>query len=234
VEPTEKSQAERKREKNRRYYLANKERLNEYSREYNKKNRVRLNTYARATYDDMAKVAKKAYYERNRERILAQKKEYAVRKADLISSYRQRNKSKLSAQNSRWHRENRDKTRPRKREDSRKRSLDPSYRVAAAHRKRIQRTLKGLSKPDSSESLLGCRYDEFIDYIKAHFKRGMSMNNYGRAWHIDHVIPCSAFDLTNEVEIRQCFHFTNLRPMWAKANMRKGKKITEPQLRLLL
>lgn len=95
-------------------------------------------------------------------------------------------------------------------------------------------SLKGLSKPDCSERLLGCKYEEFIEYIKAQFKPGMTMENYGKKWHIDHIIPCSAFDLTNEAEIRQCFHFSNMRPMWAKANMRKGAKITEPQLRLLL
>lgn len=234
METTEKTAAERRREKNRRYYLANKERLNEYSRAYAKANREKIYAQVRAAYNDERKAAKKAYYERNRERILQQKQEYFVRKIDVINAYRTRRKKEISAQNSRWHRENRDKIRPRKREDSRKRSLDPSYRVVAAHRKRIRCALKGLSKPDSSERLLGCRFSEFIDYIKAQFKPGMTMDNYGKQWHIDHIIPCSAFDLSNEGEIRQCFHFSNLRPMWAKANMKKGSKITEPQLRLLL
>ena len=234
METTEKSAVERRREKNQRYYWANKERLNAYSRQYAIAHREEINAQVRSAYDDKRKAAKKAYYERNRQRILAQKQEYFIRKNDAINAYRERNKKTISAQNSRWHRENRDKIRPRKREDSRKRSLDPSYRVAAAHRKRIRRALKGASKPDSSEVLLGCRYDEFIEYIKAQFKPGMAMENYGKKWHIDHIIPCSAFDLTNEAEVRQCFHFSNLRPMWAKANMRKGAKITDPQLRLLL
>ena len=62
----------------------------------------------------------------------------------------------------------------------------------------------------------------------------MTWQNYGRAWHIDHIIPCSAFDLTRPNQIRQCFHFTNLRPLWAKANLRKHAKIIDPQLKLLL
>lgn len=229
-----KSPAERRREKNRRYYLANKERLNQYHRDYSKKNREQINAYARATYDDKAKSAKKAYYERNRERILQQKRDYYLRKMDAINQYRERNKSKISAQNSRWHRKNRDRIRPRKREESRRRYSNPANRVVLAHRRHVGRMLKGLSKPDCSEGLLGCRFEEFIDYIKAQFKLGMTMENYGKKWHIDHIIPCSAFDMTNESEVRQCFHFSNMRPMWAKANMRKGAKITEPQLRLLL
>jgi hypothetical protein len=42
------------------------------------------------------------------------------------------------------------------------------------------------------------------------------------------------FNLTCPEQVRQCFHFTNLRPLWARANLRKGAKITEPQLKLLL
>ncbi len=234
MEPTEKTAAERTRTKNRRYYLANKARLNECSSKYQKDHRQKLNAQRRASYDEVKKVAKKAYYERNKERILEQKREYFVRKIDVINAYRTRMKKEISVQNSRWHRQNRDKIRDRKREDSRRRMLNPSNRLAGAQRRRIGNLLKGRSKPDSTERLLGCSFKEFIEYVKDQFKPGMSMNNYGGAWHIDHIIPCSAFDLTKESQIRQCFHFTNMRPLWAKANMRKGKKITDPQLRLLL
>jgi hypothetical protein len=234
VESTEKTAAEPTRAKNLRYYLANKERLNEYSSAYQKKHRQKHNAQRRASYDKTKRAAKKAYYERNKERILKQKQEYFIRKIDSINDYRKRNRREISAQNSRWHRNNRDRIRDRKREESRRRASNPSNRVASALRRRIAKLLKGLTKPDRSERLIGCQFKIFIEYIKAQFKPGMSMKNYGRAWHIDHIIPCSAFDLTNESQVRQCFHFSNMRPMWAKANLRKGAKITEPQLRLLL
>jgi hypothetical protein len=234
MEPADEAASERIREKNKRYYLANKKRLNEYSSSYRKEHRQKLNTQRRASYDKMKKIAKKAYYERNKERILKQKSEYYARKIHDIKTYRARMKKEISTQNSRWHRNNREKIRERKREDSRKRSLNPCYRIASAHRKRIRIALKMQPKPDRSERLLGCLFSEFIDYIQAQFKPGMTMENYGKKWHIDHIIPCSAFDLTSEAEVRQCFHFSNMRPMWAKANMRKGSKITDPQLRLLL
>lgn len=53
----------------------------------------------------------------------------------------------------------------------------------------------------------------------------MSWDNYGMyGWHIDHIKPCSSFDLSNPAEQKICFHYTNLQPLWAKENLSKGKK----------
>ena len=54
----------------------------------------------------------------------------------------------------------------------------------------------------------------------------MSWFNYGVfGWHMDHIIPCSKFDLSRLDEQRKCFHFSNLQPMWAKENIKKSNKI---------
>jgi hypothetical protein len=49
----------------------------------------------------------------------------------------------------------------------------------------------------------------------------MSWNNHGQ-WHIDHVRPCSSFNLLNPEEQQQCFHYTNLQPLWAADNLSKS------------
>jgi len=54
----------------------------------------------------------------------------------------------------------------------------------------------------------------------------MSWANYGRAWHIDHIRPCSSYDLTKPDQQRACLHFSNLQPLWSKENLRKGAKWT--------
>jgi hypothetical protein len=57
--------------------------------------------------------------------------------------------------------------------------------------------------------LLGCSIEALKEYLEFKFKRGMRWDNYGD-WHIDHILPCCSFDLSNPEQQRQCFHWTNL------------------------
>ena len=43
-------------------------------------------------------------------------------------------------------------------------------------------------------------------------------------WHIDHIRPMS--EASSEAEVLALNHFTNLRPMWALDNLRKGTRVT--------
>lgn len=53
----------------------------------------------------------------------------------------------------------------------------------------------------------------------------MSWDNYGTDWHIDHIVPCAYFDLTNENHQRVCFNWRNLQPLWKKDNLSKNRKL---------
>lgn len=48
-----------------------------------------------------------------------------------------------------------------------------------------------------------------------------------KAWNIDHIIPLDNFDLTDEIQFKQAVHYTNLQPLWAIDNLKKGDKIYE-------
>jgi len=53
------------------------------------------------------------------------------------------------------------------------------------------------------------------------FTEGMNWENQGE-WHIDHIRPCSSFNLDLEEEKQKCFHYTNLQPLWGTDNMIKS------------
>jgi len=69
---------------------------------------------------------------------------------------------------------------------------------------------------------------ELALHLEMKFKNGMSWGNYGQ-WHIDHMIPCSKFDLTHSEQQRKCFHFSNLQPLWAIENIVKSNKLVSVQ-----
>lgn len=101
---------------------------------------------------------------------------------------------------------------------------DIEYRLKVLIRGRIWKALKRNSKHSSSLELLGCSIKDLKIHLEKQFINGMNWSNYGQ-WHIDHIKPCSSFDLTNSDQQKLCFHYTNLQPLWAKDNIRKSNKI---------
>lgn len=99
----------------------------------------------------------------------------------------------------------------------------PEYRIRKSLRTRIYHAIKNSYKSDKTMSLIGCSLEYFIAYLESKFQDGMTLENYGE-WHIDHIRPCASFDLTDPDQQRQCFHYTNLQPLWAKDNILKGDR----------
>lgn len=104
------------------------------------------------------------------------------------------------------------------------RDKNPTAKIACYCRNRIRVCLKNNWKSESSLSLTGCKnWNELKIYLESKFVDGMTWNNMGK-WHIDHIKPCSKFDLTDLKQIKKCFHYTNLQPLWAKDNLSKSNK----------
>lgn len=76
----------------------------------------------------------------------------------------------------------------------------------------------------SAIKLLGCDMNFFIKYIEKMFVNGMSWENYGSVWHIDHIRPVISFDLRLKEDQLECFHYTNMQPLLAHDNISKGSK----------
>ena len=83
--------------------------------------------------------------------------------------------------------------------------------------------LYNATKSDRTLELVGCTIKELLNHIESQFDDKMSWDNYGRkGWHIDHIKPCAAFDLTKPEEQRKCFNYTNLQPLWWPDNFKKS------------
>ena len=105
-----------------------------------------------------------------------------------------------------------------------RRNNDINYKILCNLRRRLHRALKGESKSKSTQELLGCSVEDLRTYLELKFKQGMTWDNYG-SWHIDHIIPCAKFNFGDQSQREECFHFSNLQPLWAIENLRKNAKI---------
>lgn len=118
------------------------------------------------------------------------------------------------------------------REDGRKKRLrrkdDPNYKIMGSVRARVVKALKGQSKGRSMTDLIGAPIETVRAHIEAQFRDGMSWGNCGRGWHgarewhLDHIRPLASFDLTDPAQLQEACHYTNLQPLWAVENLKKG------------
>jgi len=100
---------------------------------------------------------------------------------------------------------------------------NPVYKLRRNLRTRFYHALKNNSKHSSVTKLVGCSIENLWQYLESQFQPGMTRENYG-LWHIDHIKPCASFDFSDPEQQKQCFHYTNLQPLWAKDNLKKSNK----------
>lgn len=155
--------------------------------------------------------ARKRHYRRNRESILAMKRDYYIRNREKKQAYdreyRKKNSAKRREQQRAWDMNTR---------------RAPAHQIIRNTRRRIAHALIGNRKSVRTMELLGCTPEAFRDHLSAQFDSQMSWENYGD-WHIDHIRPCYSFDLTKEDQLRECFHYTNCRPLWATENVKRKR-----------
>ena len=160
----------------------------------------------------------KAYYEQNREK----KKEYG-------KAYREQNREKKKEYHKAYRKQNRSKIRIYQRNRFK---TDINFKLGQNLRHRLRNALKGKSKSQNTLKLLGCSVDFVKKHLESQFQPGMSWDNYGNpngdhseCWHVDHIAPCSSFNLSDPEQQKKCFHYSNLQPLWAKDNLSKNAKL---------
>jgi hypothetical protein len=97
-------------------------------------------------------------------------------------------------------------------------------RIKNRLRARFHQILSGNTKADRALAVVGCSLESLKLHLEAGFAQGMSWANFGQ-WHIDHIRPCASFDLSCPNQQRECFHYSNLQPLWAQDNLKKGASL---------
>jgi hypothetical protein len=148
------------------------------------------------------------YYHKNKEEIKEKQKQY-----------RGENRQKFRDTSKNWYENNgRDYY-------SKRYNNDIDFKIRATLRSRLNSAIKINQKAGSAVSDLGCSIDELKSYLESKFEDGMTWDNWTRdGWHIDHIKPLASFDLTNEEQFKKACHYSNLQPLWAEENLKKGIK----------
>ena len=172
--------------------------------------------YADAHREEKAKTSK-TYYESHKEELLKQCK-----------LYRDFHKKERKEANKKYQRTYRKERRKRQKE---RMKTDINFKIRRNLRSRVFQALKKNAKSLPTMFLIGCEIEYLVHHLQCQFTKGMNWDNHGngwngkKQWHIDHIKPCASFDLTKTREQKKCFNYTNLQPLWAVDNRKKGNKI---------
>ena len=188
---------------NNEYRIKNKEIISLSKKEYRRENKETISLKKKETYTknkDRILSKRKEYYIKNKDSILLRRKSYCFNVEDRREYFRHYNLNK--------------------------KQTDVQFKLGTILRSRLCTALKRNYKAGSAVRDLGCTIPELKFYLEGQFQGGMTWENHSRTgWHIDHKIPLDFYDLTDREQLLQAIHYTNLQPMWAGDNLRKGKKL---------
>ena len=170
----------------------------------------------REKYPEKRKQTLEVYYQNNKEKELLRFKIYREENQDkrkeTVKKYYETNKiiinKKQTILNKKYY------------------NNDYFYKLKHLCRGRIADFLKikNITKKNETFDIVGCSPRFLKEYLEKKFIEGMSWDNYGLyGWHIDHIIPLSS--AKTEDEVYKLCHYTNLQPLWATDNLKKGSKL---------
>jgi hypothetical protein len=162
---------------------------------------------------------------KNRERNNKRNSEYQRKNAEILkqkhNEYRAKNRERARRWQKRYSTANHSKINNKLRE---RRRNDPMMRLKDAIRNSVRAYL-GSKKTRRSATfeIVGCTPDFLRSHLEKQFKPGMTWENYGSHWHVDHRIPLASG--TTPEEVMGLSHWTNLQPLEALENLLKSDKM---------
>lgn len=206
-------------ERNRRYRERHPDRIKRIADESNAKRRAEKTRWANERYAAMSEEEREPIRARARAKALKWAEDNRNRSRQKAHEYYWANREEILAASRVQKQKNAEYARRRCR-------TDPTYRLLKNLRCRLHCALKrkGLPKTNRTFDLVGCSIAVLREHLERQFREGMTWENYGR-WHVDHRRPCASFNLADPEQLRACFHFSNLQPLWAQENHIKSSKV---------
>ena len=229
--------------RDREYQLKNKDKISEYQKEYRYKQKLKTHKECKVCFNltdrvnfrkdnkskdgikstckicdkaarDLKKPIKKTKPKKSQEEIIEARRNYYQANKEKLNKYAKEYKIK----NSEEIKKTRNKYQKKRLSEDFVYSF--KFKINSSIRKSFKK--RNCIKSKRTEEILGCTITEFIDYISSKFTEGMTLENHGK-WHFDHIIPISS--AKTEEDVIRLNHYTNLQPLWAEDNMKKGSKI---------
>jgi hypothetical protein len=189
----------------------------EYMRKWREKNKIKHREY------------KKKWRLKNLEKVKLQdkikRKKYKTKIAEKSKDYYYKNKKRILKYAKLYRDKNREKINIQKRKYTKLYEQRLEVKIVKRLRGRIRHALQNARKSNTTLNLTGVNIIELKKYLESTFKKGMSWEKFKKGKiHIDHIRPCSSFDLSKPEEQAKCFHYTNLQALWAHENLSKSDK----------
>jgi len=198
---------------------------------------------------DKVKESKRKYRENNPDKVKENNKKWKENNPDKVKEiskksskkWKENNPEKVKKIKKIWYKNN-----PKKVKENRKKwkennpekvkeinknyikgrkKIDINFKILINLRSRLIHALRGKLKADTTKKLLGCSIEILKLHLENQFDDNMNWENYGIYWEIDHILPCSSFVLTDEINQEKCFNWANLQPLTVKDNREKSDKL---------
>ena len=91
------------------------------------------------------------------------------------------------------------------------------------------RIFESLKKDKHTIEYLGCNSNDYLKWLLNN-NNNYTLENRGKMWHIDHVIPLYYFNLENVDEQLIAFNWRNTMPLSCNENLSKNNKIIKSQI----
>jgi hypothetical protein len=152
--------------------------------------------------------------ENSREKFLARERTYRAKKRERLREYSRE-----------WRARNRNRAREiSQANQARAREKHPERFIM---RNAITHMLRGtgITPNCRSQKYIGCTPAFLRNHLEEQFLPGMTWENYGSYWHVDHIVPLAWWDIENIPEhIFYASHYSNLRPLPGIENASKGAR----------